>query len=86
MPDLRIVAPAALMPEDRRNSPAAARHTSLEAGLKDVDVVMMLRIQKERMGQADLPDADRYFAEYGLTPERLRAGASRTPSSCIRSR
>jgi len=33
--------------------------------------VMMLRIQRERMGQADLPDADRYFARYGLTPERL---------------
>ena len=33
---------------------------------------MMLRIQKERMGQADLPDADHYFAMYGLTPERLR--------------
>src|SRR5262249_2342668 len=43
----------------------------LVTGLKDVDVVMMLRIQKERMGQADLPDADRYFAQYGLTPDRL---------------
>jgi aspartate carbamoyltransferase catalytic subunit len=32
---------------------------------------MMLRIQKERMGQADLPAADRYFTQYGLTPERL---------------
>jgi len=31
-----------------------------------VDVVMMLRIQRERMGQADLPDADRYYAQYGL--------------------
>ncbi len=48
-----------------------SRHTSLETGLEDVDVVMMLRIQKERMGQADLPAADRYFAQYGLTPERL---------------
>ncbi len=37
-------------------------------------MVIMLRIQKERMGQADLPDADRYFATYGLTPEKL-AGA-----------
>ena len=48
-----------------------ARHTSLKSGLKDADVVMLLRIQRERMGQADLPDADRYFAKYGLTPERL---------------
>jgi len=48
-----------------------SRHTTLESGIKSVDVVMMLRIQKERMGQVDLPDADRYFAMYGLTPERL---------------
>ena len=48
------------------------RHTTLDAGLKGVDVVMMLRIQKERMSQAALPDADRYFALYGLTPERLK--------------
>jgi aspartate carbamoyltransferase catalytic subunit len=47
------------------------RHPTLKSGLKDVDVIMMLRIQRERMGQADLPDADRYFARYGLTPERL---------------
>jgi hypothetical protein len=32
---------------------------------------MMLRIQKERMTQASLPDGDRYFAKFGLTPERL---------------
>src|SRR4029434_9199008 len=48
-----------------------ARHTSLASGLKDVDVVMMLRIQRERMGQADLPDVDRYFAQFGLTDEQL---------------
>src|SRR5882757_5465359 len=68
--DLRIVAPSVLMPEDGEFE-GCSRHTSLSSGLKDVDVVMMLRIQKERMGQADLPAADRYFAQYGLTPERL---------------
>jgi aspartate carbamoyltransferase catalytic subunit len=68
--DLRIVAPAALMP-DEGEFEGCSRHTTLATGLKDTDVVMMLRIQKERMGQADLPDADRYFAQYGLTPERL---------------
>lgn len=70
VPDLRIVAPEALMPAAGEFS-GCSRHTTLETGLKDVDVVMMLRIQKERMGQADLPDADRYFALYGLNPERL---------------
>lgn len=70
VPDLRIVAPPSLMPEQQEFA-GCSRHTTLKAGLKDVDVVMMLRIQRERMGQADLPDADRYFARYGLNPERL---------------
>jgi aspartate carbamoyltransferase catalytic subunit len=70
VPDLRIVAPEALMPAPEE-FPGCSRHTTLESGIKGVDVVMMLRIQKERMGQVDLPDADRYFAMYGLSPERL---------------
>ena len=70
VPDLRIVAPPALMPEPDEFA-GCSRHTSLETGVKDTDVVMMLRIQRERMGQVDLPAADRYFSTYGLTPERL---------------
>lgn len=70
VPDIRIVAPPAFMP-DKLEFAGCARHTTLRTGLKDVDVVMMLRIQKERMSRAALPDADRYFAKYGLTPERL---------------
>jgi len=68
--DLRIVAPEALMPAADEFA-GCSRHTTLESGLEGVDVVMMLRIQKERMGQVDLPDADRYFSMYGLNPERL---------------
>jgi aspartate carbamoyltransferase catalytic subunit len=71
VPDLRIVAPEPLMPPAEEFA-GCARHTTLATGLKGVDVVMMLRIQRERMGQVDLPDADRYFAIYGLTPERLK--------------
>lgn len=70
VPDLRIVAPAAFMPETNEFE-GCTRHLSLRTGLKDVDVVMMLRIQKERMSHTALLDADRYFAKYGLTPERL---------------
>jgi aspartate carbamoyltransferase catalytic subunit len=70
VPDLRIVAPEALMPLPQEFA-GCSRHITLESGLKGVDVVMMLRIQKERMGQVDLPDADRYFSMYGLNPERL---------------
>ncbi|HYL03452.1 MAG TPA: aspartate carbamoyltransferase catalytic subunit [Steroidobacteraceae bacterium] len=68
--DLRIVGPAALMPEAGEFE-GCTRHTRFAAGLKGADVVMMLRIQKERMGDADLPDGERYFAAWGLTPERL---------------
>jgi aspartate carbamoyltransferase catalytic subunit len=69
--ELRIVAPPVFMP-DAGEFPGCARHTTLAKGLTDADVIMMLRIQKERMNQASLPDADRYFAKYGLTPERLQ--------------
>jgi aspartate carbamoyltransferase catalytic subunit len=68
--ELRIVAPPAFMPEQNEFE-GCVRHATLAKGLKDADVIMMLRIQKERMSQAALPDADRYFAKYGLTPERL---------------
>jgi aspartate carbamoyltransferase catalytic subunit len=68
--EIRIVAPQAYMPEPAEFA-GCMRHTTLSRGLKEVDVIMMLRIQKERMSHAALPDADRYFAKYGLTPERL---------------
>ncbi len=42
-----------------------------ETGAGDCDVVMMLRIQKERMAAAAIPSAAEYFAEWGLTPRRL---------------
>jgi aspartate carbamoyltransferase catalytic subunit len=69
--DLRIVAPPALMPEAGEFA-GTTRHTQLATGLKGADVIMMLRIQKERMGQGDVPDSERYFAGWGLTRERLR--------------
>ncbi|TLZ33119.1 MAG: aspartate carbamoyltransferase catalytic subunit [Gammaproteobacteria bacterium] len=68
--ELRIVAPPVLMPEPEEFA-GCTRHTQLATGLKDADVVMMLRIQKERMGQGDLPQGAAYFAAWGLTRERL---------------
>jgi len=70
--DLRLAAPPALMPEAGEFA-GCVRCTELTAALEGADVVMMLRIQKERMAQADLPDAAQYFAAWGLTRERLRA-------------
>jgi len=68
--EIRIVAPQALMPDDSEFA-GAKRYTSIDTGIADVDVVMMLRIQKERMATAAIPDADRYFAKFGLSAERL---------------
>jgi aspartate carbamoyltransferase catalytic subunit len=68
--EIRVVAPQALMP-DASEFAGAARVASLDAGIAGVDVIMMLRIQKERMATAQIPDADRYFAQFGLSAERL---------------
>jgi aspartate carbamoyltransferase catalytic subunit len=68
--DVRIVAPRALMPAANEFA-GCQRFDSLDKGIDGVDVIMMLRIQKERMATAQIPDADRYFAEYGLSTARL---------------
>jgi aspartate carbamoyltransferase catalytic subunit len=68
--EIRIVAPAALMPEPLEFG-GCTRFETLEQGLAGVDVVMMLRIQKERFEQTAIPDAAEYFARYGLTSARL---------------
>jgi aspartate carbamoyltransferase catalytic subunit len=69
--ELRLIAPAALQPA-ADEFPGAARYSSPEEGLRGADVVMTLRIQKERMTAAEIPDGDAYFARYGLTGPRLR--------------
>jgi aspartate carbamoyltransferase catalytic subunit len=68
--ELRLIAPPGLMPPDNE-FPRGRRFTSPELGLPGADVVMMLRIQKERMEVAAIPDGDDYFSRYGLTPARL---------------
>jgi len=73
--DVRIVAPPALMP-DAGEFIGCSRHESLASGITGADVVMMLRIQKERMAAAAIPDEAHYFAEWGLTRERLRLAAA----------
>jgi aspartate carbamoyltransferase catalytic subunit len=68
--DLRIVAPQALLPE-ADEFPGVARSTDIARGIAGCDVVMMLRIQKERFADADIPAGDEYFREYGLNAARL---------------
>jgi aspartate carbamoyltransferase catalytic subunit len=57
----------------------------MREGLKGCDVVMMLRLQQERMAGAYLPSAREFFHFFGLDDEKL-AMPSPTRSSCIRAR
>ncbi len=70
VPEVRVVAPNTLLPADVHKLGVQVFH-DMQAGLKDVDVVMMLRLQNERMSGALLPSAQEYFKTYGLTPEKL---------------
>ena len=70
VPEVRVIAPRTLQPADIERLGVRV-FTSLEEGLKGVDVVTMLRLQNERMTGALLPSASEYFSRYGLTPEKL---------------
>jgi aspartate carbamoyltransferase catalytic subunit len=70
VPEVRVVAPKTLLPNHVEKLGVHVYH-DMEQGLKDVDVVMMLRLQNERMQGALLPSAQEYFKHYGLTQERL---------------
>jgi aspartate carbamoyltransferase catalytic subunit len=72
--EIRIVAPAAFMPP-APDFAGCRRFQSLDDGIRGADVVMMLRIQKERMAQASVPEAKDYFAQFGLSRARLRLAA-----------
>jgi aspartate carbamoyltransferase catalytic subunit len=72
--EIRVVAPKALMPEAAEFK-GCERFNTLDSGIAGVDVVMMLRIQKERMETAQIPDADRYFQQFGLSSDRLSKAA-----------
>lgn len=70
VPEIRVIAPRTLLPSDVEKLGVQVFH-NMEQGLKDVDVVMMLRLQNERMSGALLPSSQEYFQTFGLTPERL---------------
>ena len=69
--DIRVVGPRTLLPAAVEELGVSV-HTGIEAGLADADVVMLLRLQRERMEHALLPSASEYFAGWGVTPTRLR--------------
>jgi len=68
---VRVIAPRTLLPEYTQQLGVQVYH-DLDEGLKDVDVVIMLRLQKERMSSALLPSEQEYFRHYGLTADRVK--------------
>ncbi len=70
VPEVRVIAPKKLLPAEVEKLGVHVYH-DMRAGLKDVDVVMMLRLQNERMTGAMLPSAQEYFKTYGLSQEKL---------------
>ena len=70
VPEVRVIAPKTLLPSGIERLGVRVFHDMRE-GLRDVDVVMMLRLQNERMQGALLPSAQEYFKTYGLTREKL---------------
>jgi aspartate carbamoyltransferase catalytic subunit len=70
VPEVRVIAPRTLLPVGVEQMGVHVFH-DMKKGLKDVDVIIMLRLQNERMKGALLPSAQEYFKQYGLTPEKL---------------
>ncbi|HWS76043.1 MAG TPA: aspartate carbamoyltransferase catalytic subunit [Quisquiliibacterium sp.] len=70
VPEVRVIAPLTLLPSGIEQMGVRV-FTDMREGLKDVDVIIMLRLQNERMRGALLPSAQEYFKQYGLTREKL---------------
>ncbi|GHU13741.1 aspartate carbamoyltransferase [Betaproteobacteria bacterium] len=68
--EVRVIGPQTLLPTDLASMGVKVCH-DMRVGLRDCDVVIMLRLQNERMDGALLPSAHEYFKHYGLTPEKL---------------
>ena len=68
--DIRLIAPEGLQHESSRCKSVKCLN-NIDEGLKDCDVIIVLRLQKERMIEAEIPNEQEYFDHYGLTPERL---------------
>ena len=70
VPEVRVIAPKTLLPSHVEKMGVRVFH-DMKAGLQGADVIMMLRLQNERMQGALLPSPQEFFKFYGLTPEKL---------------
>ena len=69
-PDIRVIAPKTLLPVGLEQYGVNV-YTDITEGLKDVDVIIMLRLQRERMQGGLLPSEGEFYRLYGLTEQRL---------------
>lgn len=69
--DIRLVAPSTFLP-NTPCQPQLSVHQELSSGIQEVDVIIVLRIQRERMAETAMPNADDYFRHYGLTEKKLK--------------
>jgi aspartate carbamoyltransferase catalytic subunit len=67
---VRVVAPSTLLPTGIERFGVEV-HRDMRSGLADADIVMMLRLQRERMAGAFVPSVKEYFRYYGLNAEKL---------------
>jgi aspartate carbamoyltransferase catalytic subunit len=67
---VRLIGPPTLIPKEIKATGVDIFH-NIEEGLKNIDVLMMLRIQMERQGKGFFPSTGEYFKNWGLTMERL---------------
>jgi aspartate carbamoyltransferase catalytic subunit len=70
VPEIRAVGPKTLVPNDLAGMGVRVCHDMTE-GMRDADVIIMLRLQNERMSGAMLPSAGEYFKRFGLTTDKL---------------
>ncbi len=68
--EVNIVAPTNLMPKNLEKF-GVNKFSDMKKGLKDCDIVMMLRLQNERMNSSFLASNREYYEYYGLTPDKL---------------
>ncbi len=69
--EVRVVGPKTLVPSDMAQMGVRVCY-SLEEGIRGADVVIMLRLQNERMSGALLPSSQEFFKSFGLTPAKLQ--------------
>ncbi|BBL56764.1 aspartate carbamoyltransferase catalytic subunit [Methylomonas koyamae] len=73
--EVRVIAPKTLLPAQVKTMGVTPIH-DMDEGLADVDVVIMLRLQKERMNSAFLPSESEFFRCFGLTEAKLQRAKS----------